>query len=103
MNLLKKEKPLLRSPVLVFFPPACHSVSVLTERVVFLQRSIYSATGVNLQVVFGRAVELPAPRRSTQVFVHSSATPGFPPLPGVASLARGGGAAGPGTRDIQQA
>ncbi|TNN75596.1 hypothetical protein EYF80_014146 [Liparis tanakae] len=46
-------------------------------------------------------VEIPASWRSSEVFIHSSAAPGVPPLPGVASLARG--AAGLGTNGIRQA
>lgn len=51
-------------------------------------------------MIFGSAVELPASRRSSKVFIHSSAAPGVSPLPGVASLA--GGAADPRTNGIQQ-
>lgn len=52
-------------------------------------------------MIFGSAVELPAPRRSAEVFIHSSATPGVSALPGVAR-SRLGGTAGLGTNVIQQ-
>lgn len=74
---------------------------LLTERVVLLQGAVYLPVGVDLEVVFGGAVELPAPRRSSEVLIHSSAAPGIPPLPGVAGLARG--AARPGPDGVQQA
>lgn len=54
-------------------------------------------------MVLGGAVELPAPRRSSEVLVHAAAAPGVPPLPGVAGLALARRAAGPGARGIQQA
>lgn len=49
-------------------------------------------------MIFGRAVEFPAPRRSPEVLVHSPAAPGVPPLPGVARRAGAGAGAGPGAR-----
>lgn len=75
--------------------------SVLTERVVFIQRSIDFAVRMDLQMIFGSAVKFPASRRSSEVFVHSSAPPGVSPMPGVASLARS--AAGPCTNRVPQA
>lgn len=51
-------------------------------------------------MIFSSAVELPASRRSSKVFIHSSAAPGVSPLPGVARLP--GGAADPRTNGIQQ-
>ncbi len=74
---------------------------ILTERVVFLQWSIYFPIWLNLQMIFSSAVKLSAPRSSSEVFIHSSASPGVPALPVVASLVRD--AAGSGTNGIQQA
>lgn len=52
-------------------------------------------------MIFSSAVEFPASWRTSEMFVYSSAAPSVPPLPGVASLARG--AVSPGTNGIQQA
>ena len=72
---------------------------ILTKWVIFLQWSIYFSVRMDLQMVFSRAVELPASWCSSKVFIHSSAAPSVPSLPGVTSLAIG--TAGPGTNGIQ--
>lgn len=56
-------------------------------------------------MIFGGAVKLPAPRRTSEVLVHPPAAPGVPPLPGVTglALALARRAAGPGTHGVQQA
>lgn len=63
--------------------------SLLTERIVFIQRSVYFSVRVNLQMIFCGAVKFPASRSSTEVLVNPAASTSISPLPRVTRLAPG--------------
>lgn len=63
---------------------------VLTEGAVLLQGPVDPAAGVDLEVVLGGTVELPAPGRSPEVLVDAAASPRIPARPGGARGGSGG-------------
>lgn len=63
---------------------------VLTKDAVFLQGAVDLAVGVDLEVVLGGTVELPAPGRSPEVLVDAAASPCIPARPRVTRGGSGG-------------
>lgn len=63
---------------------------VLTKDAVFLQGAVDLAVGVDLEVVLGGTVELPAPGRSPEVLVDAAASPRIPARPRVTRGGSGG-------------
>lgn len=84
-------------------PRSRPATAVLTEGAVLLQGAVDPAAGVDLQVVLGGTVELPAAGRSPEVLVDAAASPRIPARPGRGSggLGRGRGPAR-GARLLQQ-